>query len=238
MSSRYLEHRPSRQIPEYLRKFINLRGGMNPFNEPRYRLVWSEDRFEQVGGEWYEWDESLSVNDRNYVNRHGQELNKPRRVVEDLRWIHKYPTEHKWVLEKWQSAETYGDPELWYQAVSPSGKVPLMGAYPHQGDYESTGYEFPSEALVEAIVGHAIGRMEHMMDKLPATAKGRVIRADYEARQRNDKKEAALAKKHEEIVSDSGWAFNGKKFMSNAGAKHKSDREATAERIGINPINV
>jgi hypothetical protein len=238
VSSRYLEVRVTREVPKYLADFIKLRGGENRYGEPRYRVVWGPDRWEQAGGEWLEWDESLGVNDRNYVNRKGEALNKPLRIVEDLRWIRKYPVENKWVLEKWLPAESFGDPDTWYRAVSPSGKYPSLGKYPTFGDYESTGYEFPNEALTEGILGNAIGRIEHYVDALPSTSEGRVKRAKYLAQHRDDEKESRLEKKHLEIVQDSGFAFSGKPFMSFAGDKRKSDRDATAERIGVNPINL
>lgn len=237
-SSRYLEYRPSRPVPQYLKNFIKMRSGLNQFGEPRYRLVWGPDRYEQAAGEWLEWDDNLGVNDRNYVNRKGEDLNKPLRIVEDLRWIPKYPVKDKWVLEKWLPAESFGDPETWFKAVSPSGKYPLLGKYPYEGDYESTGYEFPNEALSEAILGSAIGRIEHYVDALPSTLEGRMKRAKFLAQKRDDDKEARLLSKQNEMVSDCGWAFNGKKFMSMQGDKRQSDREQTAERIGVNPINI
>ncbi len=237
-SSRYLEVRTTREVPKYLQEFILRRGGETRFGEARYRLVWSPDRYEQAGGEWLEWDESLHVNDRNYVNRKGEALNKPHRIVEDLRWLRKYPTQDKWVLEKWIAPENFGDPETWYKAVSPSGKYPILGKYPTFGDYESTGYEFPNEALTEGILGNAIGRIEHYVDSLPSTMEGRVKRAKYLAQARDDMKEKNLESKHLEIVQDSGFAFSGKPFMAMSGDKRKSDRDATAERIGVNPINL
>lgn len=237
-SSRYLEYRPSREVPKYLQDFIRMRAGENKYGEPRYRLVWGPDRYEQAGGEWLEWEESLGVNDRNYVNRKGEALNKPLRIVEDLRWVQKYPVKDKWVLEKYLPSESFGDPDTWFKAVSPSGKFPLLGKFPYEGDYESTGYEFPNEALTEAIIGNAIGRIEHYVDTLPSTMEGRVKRTKYLAQKRDDEKEAKLAAKHLDIVHDSSLAFSGKPFMAMTGDKRKSDRDATAERIGINPINL
>jgi hypothetical protein len=215
-----------------------MRGGVNKYGEPRYRLIWAADRFEQAAGEWLEWDENLGVNDRNYVNRKGDALNKPLRVVEDIRWVNKYPVKDKWFLEKWLPSETYGSVDEWYKHRSPSGKYPSLGGYPYEGDYEDTGYQFPNEACTEAIIGNAIGRIEHYVDSLPSTLLGRVKRSEYLAKQKDDLKEASLAKKHEEIVSDSGWAFNGKKFMSMQGEKRQSDRDRTAESVGISLNNI
>lgn len=225
MSSRYLEYRGP-QVEKYLRKAIEMRGGVTRFGEPRYRLVLAHERFEQAGGKWHEWDENLGVNDRNYVNRHGQELNKPLRVVEEMRWVPKYPQANVWILEKWLGPENYGARESW--------PYEQLGAYPEQGDYEATGYEFPGEALTEAIVLKAIGRIEHYADRLPSTMKGRVKRAEYLAKQRDEEKEARLEKRDAEIVADAGFAFGGKSFSA-SGEKRKSDRDATAEKLGINP---
>jgi len=236
--SRYLENKQTREVPSHIRQFIKTRAGLTPFGEPRYRLVWASDRYEQAGGEWLEWEESLGVNDRNYVNRKGELLNVPKRIVIDLRWVRKYPTEGVWVLEKWMSPESYGREEDWYKARTPDGKWPVLGRYPYEGDFESTGYEFPNEAVTEAIIASAIGRIEHYVDQLPSTLEGRVKRSKYLAQKRDDEKEARLENKHLEIVKESGFAFHGKPMMSMAGDKRKSDRDATAERIGVNPINL
>lgn len=238
MSSRYLQHRPSRSLPKHIKNLIKLRGGVNKFDEPRYRLVWGPDRFEQVGGEWFDWDESLAVNDRNYVNRKGEALNKPKRVVIELRWIQKYPIQDKWILEKWVPSDFYGNPEDWFKAVAPDGKTPLLGGFPYDGDYEDTGYAFPNEAITEGILGNAIGRIEHYVDNLPSTLIGRMKRSEYLAKQKDDAKELVLDKRNTAIVQDAGWAFNGKSFSSGTGVKHQSDREATATRLGLNLNNI
>lgn len=238
MSLRYLQHRPTRSVPKHILNLIKMRGGLNKFGEPRYRLVWGPDRWEQVGGEWLDWDESLSVNDRNYVDRKGNPLNKPLNIVQELRWVQKYPVEDKWILEKWLGSEFYGLEEDWYKARTPNGLVPLLGQYPSEGDYEDTGYAFPNEAVTEAILGSAVGRIEKYIDELPSSIKGRMKRQEYLGKQRQLDKDAQLDKKQSDILSESGWAFNGKTFSSGVGEKHQSDREATATRLGLNLNNI
>jgi hypothetical protein len=191
-----------------------------------------------MAGEWHEWDESLSVNERNYVDRKGNRTNTPLRVVQELRWIQKYPIDDKWILEKWMPSSFYGTESDWYKSRTPDGKWPLLGQYPNEGDYEDTGYAFPNEAVTEAILANAVGRIEHYVDSLPSTPEGRVRRAQYLAQMRHDKKEEILDKKHTEIIRETGWAFSGKTFSSGAGNKRQSDRDKTAERLGISLNNI
>lgn len=213
------------EVPLYLKKAIKIRGGVNKYDEPNYRLVWSEDRYEQTGGLYNEWDESLSVNDRNYFNSKGEKLNTPLRTTIGTRWVRKYPTEHKWILEKWIAPENYGDPTIWYSTG-------MLGDYPWMGEYEATDYAFPSDALTEGIILNAIGRLMHHMDGLPATTKGRALRMNYIAHQRDDMKEKQLAKRDADIVSDSGYAFSGAPFIG-YGDKRKPDIESVADKLGI-----
>ena len=244
MSSRYMQY-SGPDVAGYLKKAIKMRAGLTPFGEPRYRLVWGPLRLEQAGGIWHDWDERLSVNDRNYVDRKGNELNKPIRVVEELRWVPKYPSHlTKWILEKWCRPSDYGTPEQWFSTTAEGGTcylsatqdkiLPLLGDYPWQGDYEDTGYAFPSEALTEGIILNAIGRIEKANDLLPATMYGRALRAEYQMKQREETREKNWEKNAKEVIEEAGWAFHGASFSSGAGEKRKSDREATADRLGIN----
>src|SRR6266850_891835 len=241
--SPWLEYRPTVHIPKYLKDSINTRIGFNKFGGPRYRLVWAPDRYELSYGIWHDWDENLGVNERNYISKNGDELNKPRRVVEEFRWTPKYPLDlTKWILETWRPPESYGTPLQWFSSTQEGGtcqwnqflnkSIPVLGDYPWYGDYEYTGYAFPNEALTEAIILNAVGRMEHHIDSLPSSKEGRVKRAKYMQQQSEERREKAWTDRAEAITKDANFAFGQREFIG-FGPKHKSDREATAEKLGL-----
>lgn len=83
-------------------------GGLNPYGQPYYRIVWGYQRGHWIAGEYH-----LKYTDRM---RHRE----------------------RWHLEKWVPAESFGTPEQWYAAaiVDFSGApVNVLGPYPSRGDY-------------------------------------------------------------------------------------------------------
>lgn len=110
-------------------------GGLNPFGQPNYRLVWGYQRGHWIGDSYH----------LKYVDRHRHR--------------------ERWHLEKWAPASDFGTPEQWYASamVDFGGRmVNVLGPYPAQGDYVrvvvfenyfTSEYVRPLESLVvEAIV--------------------------------------------------------------------------------------
>ena len=102
----------SKQAPSWcadiLRKY-----GQNPYGENIFRVVYLPSRSYKVGGYW----ETTQEFTYKRVPKYGV-------------------NEHKWVLEKWLPASTYGSPEWWdFQTGTNEGFLGC-GPFPIYGDYE------------------------------------------------------------------------------------------------------
>lgn len=222
--------------PKRLKELIAKRGGLNPFGEPLYRLVHGGFRMTPSGGTWLEWPEHFTTNDRN------ERDNAPLRRVVEMRWIHSYPGTDAWVLEKWCPPETYGDPKDWYKVVQQGGTVMYMpserkhiatlGDYPYRGEYENYGYVFPSDALTEAVVLTAIGRIEHAIDKMPSTPEGRMQRKLFNAHQAETLKEQQYKAFCKDILDETDFAMKGNPFIG-YGKKHAHSSNGYLKKLGI-----
>lgn len=89
------------------------RFGMNPYGEPRFRIVWGPARRCVAGGLWEK--------DGNVIA---------------YKLAPKYGKVPKWVLERWRPPSAFGTPELWIsQTMTPDGSLAL-GPFPVYGQYE------------------------------------------------------------------------------------------------------
>ena len=50
--------------PKQLREALGRFGGLNPYNEPMYRLVLAEDRLQTAAGNWCIWNPTMSQDDK------------------------------------------------------------------------------------------------------------------------------------------------------------------------------
>jgi hypothetical protein len=60
---------------------------------------------------------------------------KPVRVVEEMRWIQRYPKEKGWMLQVWYPS-TYYSHEHYEVTVTGRPDLPLLGEFPNHGQYE------------------------------------------------------------------------------------------------------
>ena len=171
-------------LPESVQKALVDFGGLNPYGQPNYRIVWGWKRGDWFAGEW-----RLKYQDRA---RHRE----------------------RWHLEKWVPAESFGSPEQWYQSaiMDVHGKaVNVLGEFPGNGDYVrvvifenySTGeYVEPDADMVrEAITRN---RQHAEKSKLEIRLK---IQAEM------DRKKKAVSEKQDEILGDAEAAFPFKTWM-------------------------
>lgn len=115
--------RESLPTPDWAVQRLTLAGGLNRFDGPNYRVVWSENRLAFVGGKFEDRD---------------AEGNLIREVL-DLRTMPKYPVFNRWIVEQWLPPEKYGTPEGWLRQTKEwgeEGNVPQLGPFPTRGDYE------------------------------------------------------------------------------------------------------
>ena len=141
------------------------RFGTNLYEEPLYRIVFSDSRTDLIGGKW------------------------PDGRCE-YREVQRYPDIHAWVLEKWLPPEQYAGRREEYerQQLDPSSGLFTCGPYPSRGEYELVEV-FPSEpstAMVERKVwalyqsrGLTPGqRKRSIMDPLEKQEEARAARFD------------------------------------------------------------
>lgn len=231
--SDYIGPEPSARLKALIAKI----GGMNVFGQPNYRLVHSEFRRTPSGGTWIEWDSDLTISERK------DGVATPIRRVVETRMILMYPnTLGKWILEKWCPPSSYGTPKEWSLPITSGGTmlyiptvaklVATLGQYPWKGDYENYGYAFPTEALTEAVVMTAIGRIERSIDAMPSTPEGRVLRKCFSAVQREELKEREYRAFCNEVLDDAGFAFHGQPFVG-AGRKRPHSSKHYLNKLGI-----
>jgi len=148
--------------PESVAESLKVAGGVNPFGEPMFRIVWGYDRIVKMHGEWQEFeqvkltltavpaeieppmgeplvyvnDKAMNVNPGDSVERIVTRL---KRSVIETREVPKYLPANCWHLEMWRPAEEYGSPEQWKkmgEEVMSGMTVDTSGEYPSRGEYE------------------------------------------------------------------------------------------------------
>jgi hypothetical protein len=125
-----------RSTPDAVRKELGRFGGLNPYHRANWRLVLAQDRLVRRGGIFTTMpsgDVAVMEIDPKTFEVHRREV-KPEKVVTGYHDVPKYPVKG-WVLERWFPASKYGTQSDWEAAKSSDGVTPMMGPYPHEGDY-------------------------------------------------------------------------------------------------------
>lgn len=226
-----------RNVPAHIARATTLRGGVNVYGDPKYRVVWAPHRLTPSGGVWLDWPKNFTANERN------ESKNAPIRRMIDVRMVPRYGPLSGWVMEKWVPPTAYGTPRQWYSPAVAGGTllwvpwanryVPSQGDFPFYGDYEYASYHFPLDGdLSEGIILTAIGRIEHYLDQLPATPLGRTLRRVYLAKQAEEAADLMFDRQAYDMMDDAMPAYNGASF-SGAGEKRQSYQSQVATRLGI-----
>ena len=156
---------PTGVAPKHIRKWLRATGGLTPWGENRYRLVLAETVLVHCGARWHDWDVNTPLEDQGglefstetrkskYVVRDPTDISKtivveadvpatvqvkpnhPVRVVEEMRWILRYPKDKGWMLQVWYPASYYV-PEHYEITVAGRPDLPLLGEFPSHGQYE------------------------------------------------------------------------------------------------------
>lgn len=109
-------------------------GGKNPFGLPIWRIVQAQKHIVIRGGEWTDVD----ANDNPFLfDCNGDRVALPPTVKSRQFGIMQQPLYpvRGWVLEQWFPAAMFGTREWWNSQVHESTKIPLLGPYPHEGEY-------------------------------------------------------------------------------------------------------
>lgn len=103
--------RQSKECPQLYADFLRREGGVNPFGQPMFRLVWGPSTTRTIWGQM----------EGGYCGQH-IEL--------------KYGPDPIWHLEMWKPPELFGTPEYWYSLnYDPITGLHINGDYPFSGDY-------------------------------------------------------------------------------------------------------
>ena len=117
------------------------RFGTNPYNEPLYRVIFSDSRTDLIGGKW------------------------PDGACE-YREVPRYPDIHGWVLEKWMTPQEYAGTREAYEAAQLDLESGLYtcGPYPNRGEYQMC-YVFPHQPgdgmIVQIVTAIKLSRDVH-----------------------------------------------------------------------------
>jgi hypothetical protein len=151
-----------------VRKFLERVGGLNPYNEPNYRLVLAQSVMILRGGEWYDWPEGTDIEDQGGIHFSEEKVaseiltrlpgtnlqlrqqleaiasaavseQQPVRIVKEMRWIRRFPNMNGWMLMHWDPPHMYGS-RMWWESHRVKGAPDLivLGPFPEQGGYEQT----------------------------------------------------------------------------------------------------
>ena len=115
--------REKRETPDNVSHRLSFVGGVNPYGEPNYRVVWGWNRLGWIGGKFADHDGAGNL----------------LREVVELRWEPKYPQVNRWHVERWVPPEAYGPPRAWYAQTlerADGQSIPALGPYPQRGEYE------------------------------------------------------------------------------------------------------
>jgi hypothetical protein len=118
-----------RKVPPEVTERLKLAGGLNPFGEPMFRVVWGWDRVVPNHGLYKEM--TVRVDSQ-------REITLPTNIVE-TRMEPKYLPASCWHLEMWRPPSDYGTPETWGklgQEIVGDLTVDTSGPFPHRGEYE------------------------------------------------------------------------------------------------------
>lgn len=118
-----------RECPAEVARRVTIAGGLNPFGEPMFRVVWGWNRLHPIHGQWSGMH--VDVGD-------GREIDLETPIIE-TRMEPKYLPADRWHLEMWRPPEDYGSPETWGKLgreVIGDMTVDTSGPFPSRGEYE------------------------------------------------------------------------------------------------------
>jgi hypothetical protein len=190
--------RETHDTPESVADRLAAVGGLNRYGEPNYRVVWGWNRLAWIGGKFEDRDDNGDL---------------VREVVE-LRQEPKYPQVNRWHVERWVPPEAYGTPQQWYaQTIETSAgvRVPALGPYPAQGEYEHC---FTIEGLRGEFLQLTPTIVERVAQAIEwSRGKSRAKRREplYEREARNDRAYASWAF---DVLDDNVPAFRRQPFVT------------------------
>lgn len=222
-------------VPRATERFLKSYGGKNPFGQPKWRLVVSEERLVREAGYWSDWAEGLTTKEKGGLNftplpeqqgvAYQRYQNKPIRVVTEIRETPKYPHCSGWILESWFPASIYGTPDDWYSYKANDGITPMLGQYPECGDYEmqyGPWEKLPSTDTLQGLISKYSSSMANRKGTPFARAVEYLQRAEYEAQRKEAKRKEEYEAMFRDVLSP----------MSSSSLEASRWRQDLARRVG------
>jgi len=163
---------------------------MNEYGEPRFRVVWGWARRTWIGGRW------------------------PNGAVE-YRFEPKYwPKFERWHLEQFRPADEILSPEEWEMETWSNidgRRIEELGPYPARGEYEQVHCLESDKRQFLPLVPAVVEMIIRMINHTKAMAHAERKAAREAAVERAEKSADSF---DESVIEDAGFAFHGKKFVS------------------------
>jgi hypothetical protein len=215
-SREVIEHRA---CPKGVVRELELAGGVNPYGEPMFRVVWGWDRIVPIHGEWQEFEQCLATLTDKLTGVVGSRIvTRLKRSVIETRHVPKYLPANCWHLEMWRPASEYGTREDWEklgEEVLDGMTVNTSGPYPERGEYElcyplthdgtSSGQPIP---LVADVVAAIAGMIRCGRERFSYQQRRAAIE------QREALREEGLQRKTREMLKDGLRPFAGEEFVT------------------------
>lgn len=182
--------------------------GLNPYNEPLFRVVWGPSRLILIGAAWQDHIGPIPTDQE--IAAAGKDTSLLS-VKEEFRWVPKYP--EVWVLERWLTPVQYGGPPAVWDRDERESEV-KFGPYPNRGEYEEC-YQFQTEPPYSAV--ERVIQMLVYGSQYTQAERKQALEAEREGKVWDWKN------KCEAIWSDSQGAFNNKPTNVNP-AKRTADK--------------
>jgi hypothetical protein len=224
------------KIPRETLRFLKRYGGVNPYGQPKWRIVVSSERLIKEAGLWRDWAEGLTTAEKGGLNfsalsgapgvAYQRYQNKPLRVVTEVRETQKYPQADGWILESWFPATTYGTREDWYSYRADDGITPMLGPYPECGDYEMQYGPWEKMPTIDMLQSH-ISQYSNSIANRKGTPWARAVEYVQRAEYAKEKEEKRFREEAEAQFND---VLTPMKSSSLAASRWRNDMAA---KIGI-----
>lgn len=130
---------PNRDAPREVREALTRFGGVNMYDRPLWRACLAENRLAKRGGIFHEFPDGKMEQFAFHRGADGlmRQVHiplKPKSVKHGYMEVPKYPVTG-WIVERWFPPSKYGPRDVWESQKGQDGVTPLLGPYPHEGDY-------------------------------------------------------------------------------------------------------
>lgn len=162
---------PEKDAPRAVTRRLTRFGGTNPYNEPLWRLVLADHRYDLRAGIFHRRPDGKTEVFKQSFNADGHVVMTHESAGRDtieygLHPVKKWPCDG-WVLERWYPNHVWGSREWWEDQRAADGITPILGEYPARGDYWMQAGPWPLMPDLDDIET-AIAQWEWEMNNNPA----------------------------------------------------------------------